>query len=169
VTQPAFVPINSSDQVRPAFLRPDASHLVGRPSELHGPRTVQGEHMGFQGPDQGYALSLAHRISKRLVLTPGEDPHDVELGTAMIAARRAAGLGRAPTIYDLEVALGIFGFLAQAPEELVEYRRAAFQAIGHSYVAQRNLVDQIPASTLALSPVELATPRSDWRVLVGAE
>jgi hypothetical protein len=168
VAQPSFVPITTADEVRPAFQRPDASHVSGKPSEVRAPNEPHGEGTGFHGPDQGYALTLAHRIVKRANLRADEDRHDVEVAAALIASRRAASLGRAPTIYDLEVALGIFGYFGDAPTELVDYRQKAFQAIGHSYVTQRQLVDQIPGSTLAMSPAEVAEPSEDWRTLVGA-
>ena len=73
--------------------------------------------------------------------TEGEDRHDVEIGAGLLAARRASFFGRGPCVYDVEVALGLFGFLAPAPEDLIEYRRILFQAVGHQWMAQRALVD----------------------------
>ena len=167
VAQPSFVPITTADEVRPAFARPDATHVAGRPSETRAPNELHGKGTGFHGPDQGYALSLAHRLSKQLTLRADEDRHDVEVAGALIASRRAATLGRAPTTYDLEVAFGIFGFFGDAPADLVDYRYGALQSISHSYVIQRALVDQIPESTLALQPAEVKAPRADWRALLG--
>jgi hypothetical protein len=38
------------------------------------------------------------------------------------------------------------------PAELGQARRAAFSAVSHDYVAQRQLVDAVPDDVLALSP-----------------
>lgn len=103
-----------------------------------------------------------------MVLHEGEDRHDVEIGAALLAGRRASLYGRAPSIYDLEVALGLFGFLGDAPIELIAYRRGLFQSIGHSYTAQRALVDSVPEASLRLSPAEAAAEVSDWRARLGA-
>lgn len=168
MTQPTFVPITDSDQVRPSFHLESASHVVGKLSEVHTPQQPEGNGLGFHGPDQGYALTLAKRMAKKFVLTPGENSKDVQVGVAMIAGRRAAIIGRAPTVYDLEVALGIFGFLMAAPDDLVAYRKGVFQSLSHNYVSQRDLVDQIPDATLKLTPQEVESPRADWRELVGA-
>ena len=76
--------------------------------------------------------------------------------------------GRAPSIYDVEVALGIFGFFDSPSTELVAYRRSLFQAVGHSYTVQRRLVDQVPEASLRLSPAEAAERSGAWRDLTGA-
>jgi len=74
------------------------------------------------------------------------------VGAALIAARRASLYGRAPSVYDLKVALGLFGYLAAAPADLVAYRGSLFQAVSHSWVAQRQLVDSVPEAALRLTP-----------------
>lgn len=168
MTQPLFVPITTADQVRGAYMPSRSTTVVEKPAEVRTPDDHVGPMTGFHGPDQGYALTLAKRMAKRINLAPGEDLHDVEFAAAVVAGRRAAELGRAPTIYDLEVALGLFGYLGDAPADLVAYRSKAFQAIGHNYVAQRELADQIPQASLSLNPADVAVPRSDWRALVGA-
>jgi len=89
-----------------------------------------------------------------LRLAEGESGHDVLHGAALVAAKRAALFGRAPSIYDVQVALNLWGFLDDDPPELVATRRAAFSAISHDYVAQRQLVDSVPEEVLRLSPEE---------------
>ena len=168
MAQPSFVPITEADLVRPSMPQPVPTHVKGRPSEVHSPITPSGDGIGSPGPDQGYALTLIHGIHDRVVLREDEEFHDVEVGIALLAGRRASLFGRAPSIYDVEVALGLFGYLAKAPEDLVTYRKAAFQAIGHSYVAQRQLVDSVPESSLRLSPDEAASGSSRWRQLLNA-
>ena len=87
-------------------------------------------------------------------LTEGETEHDALLGCALIAARRAALYGRAPSIYDVQVALALWGFLVDAPADLVATRRLAFSSVSHDYVAQRALVDATPEASLRLSPAQ---------------
>jgi hypothetical protein len=167
MAQPSFVPITEADQVRPTSAQPSPTWLEGRPSEVHTPQAPSGRGFGSPGPDQGFAIKLAHGLKGRLVLAPGEDAHDVEIGAALIASKRASGFGRAPSVYDVQVALGIFGFLGEAPEGLIEHRRGLFQAVGHSWVAQRALVDAVPDAALALGPEEAASSSSAWRSVLG--
>lgn len=168
MAQPSFVPITQADQVRPTTRQADPTHVTGRPSELRTPDAPHGQGFGKPGPDQGYALRLAHLISERIVLAEGEDHHDVEVGAALLGARRAAMWGRAPSVYDLEVALGIFGFLDTAPADLVAYRKGYFQAVSHAWMAQRALVDSVPEAALRLTPAEAANAASSWRTTLGA-
>jgi hypothetical protein len=99
-------------------------------------------------------LRLARRFAHDLKLNEGESAHDVLLGCALIAARRAALYGRAPSIYDVQVALALWGFLVDAPTDLVAARRQAFASVSHDYVAQRALVDAVPEESLRLTPAQ---------------
>lgn len=177
MTQPSFVPITQSDQVRPSYrLQVPESQKAPRPAE---PSTFKkiGESArevvrGTPGPDQGFALSLAKRFASKLKLVEGEHASDVMLGCALIASRRAGMFGRAPSIYDLEMAFELWGFLDDPLPDLVECRKAMFSALSHDYVAQRKLVDQIPEETLRLtsSPFEKIMERveeMDRRALLG--
>jgi hypothetical protein len=156
MTQPTFVPITEADQVRPArHLHVPEAWTTDRPAELKTPTAPKGRSVGTPGPDAGFALRLSRRFAHDLKLTDGEHEHDVLLGCALIAARRAALYGRAPSIYDVQVALALWGFLVDdAGEELVVARRQAFSAVAHDYVAQRRLVDAIPEASLRLTPAE---------------
>ncbi len=153
MTQPTFVPIAEADQVRPArHLHVPGSWTTSRPAELVVPSVARGRSIGTPGPDAGFALRLARRFEHELTLGEGESEHDVVLGVALVAAKRAALFGRAPSIYDVRFALDLWGFLTDAPPELRETRRALFSSISHDYVAQRGLVDSIPEEILRLSP-----------------
>jgi hypothetical protein len=113
----------------------------------------QGANIGTPGPDSGFALRLANRFEHDLVLGDGESAHDVVLGVALVASKRSALFGRAPSVYDVRHALALWRFLdADAPAELRQSRRALFSAVSHDYVAQRQLVDSIPEDVLRLSP-----------------
>ena len=155
MTQPTFVPIAEADQVRPArHMHVPGSWTTSRPAELVVPAVSSGRGVGTPGPDSGFALRLANRFAHDLKLGDGESEHDVLLGVALVASKRAALFGRAPCVHDVRFALNLWGFLDQVPGELLAERRAAFSSIAHDYVAQRRLVDAVPEETLRLSPEE---------------
>jgi hypothetical protein len=155
MTQPTFVPIAEADQVRPArHMHVPGSWTASRPAEIVVPELQRGRTMGTPGPDSGFALRLARRFEHELQLDRGESEHDVLLGVALVASKRAALLGRAPSVYDVRLALNLWGFLDDAPGELRAERRAAFSSISHDYVAQRRLVDSVDDDILRLAPEE---------------
>ena len=156
MTQPTFVPIAEADQVRPArHLHVPGAWTPTRPAELRTPHRPPRPAEGTPGPDSGFALRLAHRFGHELKLGEGESEHDVVLGVALIASKRAAIFGRAPSVYDVRFALMLWCFLDQdPPRELRHARRAAFSAVSHDYVAQRELADAVPDDVLRLSPEE---------------
>jgi len=163
VAQPTFVPVPDADRVRPSIPPPIPTKArTGRPGELRSPTVPTGRGVGTTGPDQGYALLLAHRLEGSLRLAPDEDPHDVGLGVALLGSRRAALAGRAPCAYDLEVAAGLFGYLADAPPDLVAFRGTLFRGLAHRYDQQRALIDAVPTDALRLTPADVADP-SRWR------
>jgi hypothetical protein len=142
-----------------------------RPGDLRG-RQPQGPALGYQGPDQGYALALAARLRDTLELQTGENPEDALAGITAIGLRRASLFGRAPVIHDLRVAATIWGFLdPDPPPELVPLRRQTFEGlanVSHHYGALRALVDSVPEATLRMTPeqVQAAYP-AQWRQLLG--
>jgi hypothetical protein len=77
------------------------------------------------------------------------------LGVALVASKRAALFGRAPCVHDVRLALNLWGFLGDAPADVVAARRAAFSSLSHDYAAQRALVDSVPEETLRKSPDEV--------------
>jgi hypothetical protein len=163
VAQPTFVPVADADRVRPSIPAPvPVKARANRPGELRKPGMLPGRGRGTTGPDQGYALTLAHRLAPRLHLAEHEDRHDVALGIALLGAKRAALAGRAPCTYDLDVAAGLFGFLAEAPYELVAFRRHFFEGLAHSYAQQRRLTDAVTPQALRLSPEATRDPEQ-WR------
>jgi hypothetical protein len=163
VAQPTFVPVADSDRVRRSIPAPIPTKArTNRPGELRSPSAPRGKGVGATGPDQGYALSLASRLAPRLELAKREGRHDVALGIALLGSRRSALAGRAPCFYDLEAAAGLFGFLDDAPEDLVTYRQALFKGVSHSYEAQRALVDSVRDDVLAKAGTETIDLAS-WR------
>ena len=131
--------------------------VADRPAEIVGGQP-SGLRLGDVGPDQGYALKLARSLHGRLVLTSAEDEHDAIAGCTAIAMRRAASFGRGPTMHDLTVAFTLWGFLSEAPADLVAIRTKVFAAVGHAhhYMERRAIVDAVPEEVLRLSPADVA-------------
>ena len=127
--------------------------------------------LGYQGPDQGFALKIANGFRDRLQLTEGEHTDDVIRGCLAIALRRASMFSRAPVVHDLTIAFTIWGLLDQAaPAELVALRRSLFAGVGnpHHYREARGIADSVPESTLRMSPAEVsAAYPARWRELLG--
>jgi hypothetical protein len=145
--------------------------MADRPADLpHG--QPEGRRFGNQGPDQGYALLLAERFHGKLTLAPGEHERDALAGAVGVALKRASLFGRAPILHDLTIALTIWGFLGEAPDELVALRRKLFEEVAHPhhYPEQRRIADLVPAEVLRQTPAQVAeAARRDWRSLLAAE
>jgi len=163
---PDYVPVTLADQPRqdePA--KPPDSWWADRPGDL-GPRQPVGPKLGRQGPDQGYALSLAHRFVDKLYVFEGERKDDAVAGCVAVALKRASLFGRAPVIHDLDLAFRLFGFVGTAPPDLVEFRRPRFEAARHHYWDQRAIVDLVPEATLRLTPAQVRDRLGDWKSLL---
>ena len=168
---PEFVPVDKTRPIR-AYesppRRPDP-WLATRPGEIVGQGQPRGDRLGNQGPDQGYVLTLARRFAGTLTLTAGEHERDALAGTAAVALKRASLFGRAPVVHDLTVALTIWGFLGDAPAELVERRKHLFEEAWHPhhYADQRRIADLVPEHVLRMTPEQIRDAhRSDWRSLL---
>ena len=133
MSAPRFAPTPSIDESRsyqspPAVARP---WVNSRPGAFGGFQPV-GEQLGFQGPDQGFALKIAHEMVPSLHLQAGEHAHDVVRGCLGLALRRASMFSRGPVVHDLTVAFTVWGYLnPNAPAELVAERRTRFAGLGH--------------------------------------
>ncbi len=73
----------------------------------------------------------------------GVDHHDLVVGVALVAAKRASLAGRGPTIYDVRVAMDVFGVRDDSDTHLGD-----FAGLAHSYVAQRHFVDAVTEEQL---------------------
>ena len=172
---PKFAPADVTEQPR-AYASPDhvpAPWAADRPAEVDGFQP-QGGRLGYQGPDQGFALRIAKGFRDRLHVAAGERIDDVIRGGLGIALRRASMFSRAPSVHDLIVAFTIWGFLhADPPAELVALRGELFSGlanVAHSYDDVRQLVDMTPEATLRMTPAQVgaAFPQR-WRELTGAD
>ena len=165
---PEYVPVKPIDDVRAYESPPRRPQpwLSNRPGDLEAGQP-KGGTLGWPGPDQGYALTLARLLHDRLRLTKGEHHEDVVEGAVAIALKRASLLGRAPVIHDVTIAFTIWGYLDDSPpDELVDLRRAAFNEVSLPlhYGEQRRLVASVSEDVLRRPPaaVEEAYHR-DWR------
>lgn len=165
---PEYVPVPLADRARQGeVLPPPRSWTATRPGDLVGSQPT-GYLLGKPGPDQGYGLALAQRFAGRLQLTTGEHEADAVAGCTAVALRRASMLGRAPVIYDFDLAFTIWGYLGDAPEDLVAYRAPLFAGASHHYRQQREIADRVPEETLRLTAAQARARLGEWRTLLGA-
>jgi hypothetical protein len=168
MSAPDYVPVILSDKARTSLPMPPSRRWTAtRPGDLDRGQP-HGSFLGSQGPDQGYALRLAQLFVDQFESVDGESKSDVMAGCLPIASRRASLFGRAPVVHDLELAFGIWGFLGDAPADLIDYRRDRFFGAGHDYWRQRELANQVPEATLRLTPLQALSELGNWRELLGA-
>lgn len=170
---PRYAPTDALDEVR-TYTSPDVvpdPWTNDRPGAVEGLQP-SGERLGYQGPDQGFALALARRMRPNLHLAGGPSADDALRGGVNIALRRASLFGRAPVIHDLTVAFTMWGFFdVDPPRDLLQRRAEIFTGIGHlhHYAEGRVVADLVPDSTLRLTPQQVAQRYpSQWRALTGA-
>lgn len=137
-----------------------------RPADLAAAQP-SGPTLGDAGPDQGYALTLTANFDDRVHLESGEQLDDVHAGCVEVAVKRASLFGRAPMIYDLEVAYTLWGYLDPSPPtELVDLRRDMFRgaADAHHYTSRRRLAARCARWALELTPADAAAQyEADWQ------
>ena len=116
----------SSPDVVPDGWSPDGPGLV-EGLQPAGPR------LGAQGPDQGFALTIAKSArAASCTLKDGEREDDAIRGCLGIALRRASIFSRAPVVHDLRLAFTIWGYMDESPptELIVLLRRKLFEGVG---------------------------------------
>jgi hypothetical protein len=133
---------------------PAGSWRADRPGDLAAGQP-HGTLLGSPGPNVGYALTLADRARDRLVLAPHEHADDALAVVAEIAMKRAATLGRAPVMADVDVAMALLGYRGDAPDNFVEWRVRAVRGAHHHYLERRALVGAVPVDVLRLRPEKL--------------
>lgn len=173
MSAPKFAPTPVLEDVR-TYTSPPVSPepwTNDRPGAIEG-RQPAGERLGYQGPDQGYGLTLVRRLAPKIQIVGDIDREDAVRGALNIGLRRASLYGRAPVIHDFLVALTIWGFFDDNPSaDLVARRSELFRGIGnvHHYAQGRVVADLVPESTLRLTPQQAAEAyRRDWRSVCGA-
>lgn len=167
MAQPDYVPVIPSERVRRSDRLPvPDSWRADRPDDPHGPGRRDGARLGTTGPDLGFGLKLARRFADRLQVTEGVSAADAIAGCFTVGTKRSAIFGRAPVVYDFELAFTLWGFLGGAPADLVAARRPLFNACSHQYWDQRDIADACPEATLRLTPFQVRERLADWRTLL---
>jgi hypothetical protein len=167
VTQPDYVPIAAPDRIRPIDRLPvPRSWRSTRPGEVLDPVPPQGRSFGSTGPDLGYGLKLARLLVPKVKMTEGELVADAVAGCFAVGAKRAAMFGRAPVIFDMELAFALWGFLDGAPADLIAFRKPLFMGAAHEYWEQRQIVDRVKESTLRMTVDQVKAKLSDWKSLL---
>jgi hypothetical protein len=167
VTQPDYVPLATADQVRPVERLPASGPWrADRPSDEANAVVPTGPRFGHTGPDLGYGLGLARRMVPRLELTTGESVEDALAGCFAVGARRAALFGRAPVIYDMQLAYTLWGYLGGGPADLMELRVPLFKGAAHDYWRQRDIADRVTEEALRMTPDQVRAALDDWRSLL---
>jgi len=167
-----YVPTRPEDAPRRSIAVPPAQGWrADRPGDID-PAAGSGRKgvlFGTPGPDSGYALTLAERFHDRITAFPPETVHDAETIGAQVAMRRGGLFGRAPIATDVELGLTLFGWLGDAPPELVEWRRLAVAGVGHDYARRIGLVEAIPEWVVRQTSDQIRARTGDWRYLLGLE
>lgn len=166
---PDFVPVRPG--ARKSYESPprrEGSWTPARPAEVVDTGQPEGAGLGSQGPDQGYAMRLVRSFRGNLVVAKGEHEADAIAGCLAVAMRRASLFGRAPAMPDLRLAFAVWGFLAEAPDDLVAFRKPLFEeaANPHHYFEKRHIASLVPEATLRMTPDAVAAAK-DWRALLG--
>ena len=165
MTQPKYVPIAISDEVRPAFkLEPPKAWVPHRPGEHRFGARLRRAASVPRDPDQGYALGLADGIFRPVVLGHGEHLDDALAAgdPGRTAPPRALGARRSAA--DLE-----FAFARSATDlRCCRPRPAASSVVrgaAHDdWIRRREVADLVPEDALRLGPAEAAnSPRSIGR------
>jgi len=117
-----------------------------KPGLHRSARHVSGVGEGTNAPGEGYALTIAERECAKLAFVHHHDAHDVTVGTALVAAKRASLIGRGPTLGDVHVAMDLFGLRTTSP--VPRETTKPFTGLAHSYPAQRRFVDAVSAANL---------------------
>jgi hypothetical protein len=117
-----------------------------KPGLLHSLSPVVGEGYGTPAPGEGFALTIAQRECAKLTFAHSHDRADVQIGVALVAAKRASLVGRGPILDDVRVAMDLFGL--RTTSVIGRDHTANFAGLAHSYVIQRRFVDAVTREQL---------------------
>jgi hypothetical protein len=127
------------------------SWKADRPGDLVAGQP-QGNLLGRPGPNVGYAVTLAARLSDSLQLAPHEHRADALAVVAELGMKRAASYGRAPILADVEIAASLLGYQGECDDAFAVWRREVTHGADHDYSVRRALVDAVPDAVLRLPP-----------------
>ena len=121
-----------------------------KPGVPDGPDGTPGGGLyGTTGPDPGWGVKLVNNAE-----LPDDDP-DLRKVLAGLVLARAAALGRAPVLEDLEVALILCGYDEDSPEWVVERRQRWLEAAPHEQRSGATAVAEVEKVNLIMDPNRL--------------
>lgn len=121
-----------------------------KPGVPDGPDgTPGGGFYGTTGPDPGWGVKLVNNAE-----LPDDDPDLRKVLVGLVLAR-AAALGRAPVLEDLEVALILCGYDEDPPAWLVERRQRWLAASPHEQRSGATAVAEVEKANLVMDPNRL--------------
>ncbi len=125
-----------------------ASAVAARPKVglQRDPHHSVGPQHGTPAPGGGFALTLAARAVAELTFEHEHDRHEVALGVALVAAKRASLISRGPNLDDVRTAMSVLGL--KSGEPVSDAAAQPFRGLSHSYVRQRAFVDAVSAERL---------------------
>ena len=173
---PKFAPVTPLDRAR-GYESPDHvpdAWRADRPAEVHG-RQPSGPRLGYQGPDQGYAITLAERVRGGDPLPAGRVRRRRAVRVHGDRLRRASLYGRAPVMPTCasRSRSGASSTPPRRPSSST-IRRREFEGVAnslHHYEERRALVDSVPEATLRQTPdqVRARLPRRLARTCSAAD
>jgi hypothetical protein len=167
MAQPDYVPLQTADRVRRDEKMPAPDGWkADRPGDHILPGQPMGTHLGTPAPDAGYGLKLANRLADKLRPSEGISNDDVIAGILGVGLKRAGVFGRAPVQQDFELAATIWGFLGQAPADLVTFRKPLFSSCSHNYWDTRDIADKVPEATLRMTLAQVSSIWPNWKQLL---
>jgi hypothetical protein len=121
-----------------------------KPGVPDGPDGTPGGGLyGTTGPDPGWGVKLVNHAE-----LPDDDPDLRAVLTGLVLAR-AAALGRAALLEDLEVALILAGYDTDAPAWVVERGQRWLAAAPHEQRSGSSAVAEVDKATLVMDPERL--------------
>ncbi len=164
MAQPSFSPVPRAGEVRASA--PTANPEIGRNYKgglERSPNRPRGTGFGTPTPGEGYAFTLAERAVTPLRFERPADRHDVVVGVALVAAKRASLAGRSPTLGDVTAAMAYFDLYREIPVARATSR--PFCGLSRSYAAQRRFVDAVADAAIndcqPSAAAETNTPREE--------
>lgn len=116
-----------------------------KPGVPKGPDDIPGGGLyGTTGPDPGWGVKLVNNAE-----LPDDDPNLRRVVTGLVLAR-AAALGRAAVLEDLEAALVICGYVDDPPQWAVERRHRWLEAAPHEKRDGASAVAEVDKDTLVM-------------------
>ena len=129
---------------------PAVKWRAGKPGIPEGPEDVpRGGRFGAIGPDPGWGLRVL-----AMVEMPDDDPR-LRKVVAGLALARAAHLGRAPVIEDIEAALALCGHGFEAGTEVELRRERWLESTAHENRPGETAVAEVDPSLLVQKPEQI--------------